>query len=109
MIAGTIQRVGRCSPQREWSNSMAYVVGLTATDGCLVSGRRRIDFKSADRQQVETYLRLLGRTNRVRCERTRKSGIVFVTQIGDASLYEWLRSVGLTPRKSLTIGAIAVP
>ncbi len=29
---------GRTTLPLEWSNSMAYVVGLTATDGCLVSG-----------------------------------------------------------------------
>src|SRR2546428_1815237 len=93
----------------EWSEPMAYLVGLIATDGCLISGRRRIDFKSADRQLVETYLQLLGRTNRIRRERTRTGGVVFVTQIGDTKLYQWLASVGLTPRKSLTIGAICVP
>ena len=91
-----------------WSDAMAYVVGLTATDGCLITGRRRIDFKSGDRQLVDTYLATLGRTNRVRTEKTRK-GVVFVTQFGDARLYEWLRAVGLTPRKSLTLGALDVP
>src|SRR5438045_5292094 len=30
-----------------WSDAMAYIVGLTATDGCFVSSRPRIDFKSA--------------------------------------------------------------
>src|SRR5437773_2773615 len=64
--------------------------------------------KSGDRQLVDTYLATLGRTNRVRTEKTRK-GVVFVTQFGDARLYEWLRAVGLTPRKSLTLGALDVP
>ncbi|HEY8825105.1 MAG TPA: hypothetical protein VIP07_09490 [Candidatus Limnocylindria bacterium] len=30
-------------------------------------------------------------------------------QIGDVGLYRWLQSIGLTPRKSLTLGAIRVP
>jgi len=38
----------------EWSDDMAYLVGLTATDGCLITGRRAINFKSGDRQLVET-------------------------------------------------------
>jgi len=50
----------------EWSNEMAYIVGLTATDGCLISGKRAINFKSEDRDLVETYLGALGRTNRIR-------------------------------------------
>src|SRR5437762_9023156 len=65
-----------------WSDAMAYVVGFTATDGCLITGRRRIDFKSADRQRVETYLSTLGRTNRIRTEKTSHC-VVIVTQLGD--------------------------
>src|SRR5437867_2820286 len=55
----------------EWSNEMAYLVGLIATDGCLFSRIRRLNFKSQDLQLVTTYLRLLGRTNRIKRERTR--------------------------------------
>jgi len=93
----------------EWSDEMAYIVGLTATDGCLITGRRAINFKSQDRDLVETYLGVLGRTNRIRVERTRTGGVVYTTQFTDARLYEWFRAVGLTPRKSLTLGAIDVP
>jgi hypothetical protein len=93
----------------EWSDGMAYVVGLTATDGCLITGRRAINFKSGDRQLVETYLRLLGRKNRVKSHPTATGGIVYYTQFHDSRLYEWFGSVGLTPRKSLTIGALSVP
>lgn len=92
-----------------WSDAMAYIVGLTATDGCLISGRRQINFKSADRDLVALYLQLLGRTNSIVSSRTRAGGGVFHTQFGDASWYDWLLSVGLSPRKSLTLGAIAVP
>lgn len=88
---------------------MAYIVGLTATDGCLFTGRRKMNFKSEDRQLVETYLSVLGRTNRVKQARTRKGGVVYFTEFSDAKLYEWFRSVGLTPRKSLTLGPIDVP
>ena len=88
---------------------MAYIVGLTATDGCLISGRRQINFKSMDRQLVELYLRLLGRKNRVLTGRTRVGGVAYCTQFGDAAWYEWLIGIGLMPRKSLTLGAIAVP
>jgi hypothetical protein len=88
---------------------MAYIVGLTATDGCLVTGRRQINFKSGDRQLVETYLGLLGRKNRVKSHPTKTGGIAYYTLFHDSALYEWFRSVGLTPRKSLTIGPISVP
>ena len=92
-----------------WSSEMAYVVGLTATDGCLVTGQRAINFKSSDRELVETYVRLLGRTNTVKSQRTRIGGVAFYTQFKDARLYEWFRTIGLSSRKSLTLGAIDVP
>jgi hypothetical protein len=88
---------------------MAYIVGLTATDGCLFTGRRKINFKSEDRQLVQTYLSVLGRTNRVKHAKTSAGGIVYFTEFHDSRLYEWFRSVGLTPRKSLTLGPIDVP
>lgn len=93
----------------DWSGGMAYVVGLIATDGCLLSGRRRIHFKSADRELVALYLRLLRRSNTIATERTRQGGIAYKTQIADAALYDWLIGIGLTPRKSLTMGPLAVP
>lgn len=93
----------------EWSDAMAYIVGLTATDGCLASDSRAITFKSADRQLVETYRQLLGRTNRIGAQRTRAGGIVYRLQFKDTRLYGFFESVGLTPRKSLTLAAIDVP
>jgi hypothetical protein len=101
---------GKTTLPLEWSDEMAYVVGLTATDGWLLTGRRVVNFKSEDRQFVETYLSVLGRTNRIRKEKTHKpGGVVYTTQFGDSRLYRWFESVGLMPRKSLRLGAIAVP
>jgi len=93
----------------EWSPEMAYIVGLTATDGCLLTGFRKINFKSCDRDLVALYLRLLGRTNRIKDAITRTGGIVYFTEFGDTRLYRWMLTIGLTPRKSLTLGAIDVP
>jgi hypothetical protein len=67
---------GKTTLPLEWSAPMAYIIGLTATDGCLISGRRVINFKSQDRQLVETYLEVLGRDNRIREAKTRAGGTV---------------------------------
>ena len=72
---------------------MAYIVGLTATDVCLLTGRRAINFKSEDRDLVALYLALVGPKNTIRAERTRKGNISYRTQFGDASLYRWFLSV----------------
>ena len=92
-----------------WTADLAYIVGLIATDGCLISGRTQIAFVSKDREQCETLLRLLHRSNAIR-ETTGPLGTrAYRVQFGDAVLYRWLLSIGLSPRKSLTLGAIAVP
>jgi hypothetical protein len=103
-------RLAHDAPPIGWSASLAYVVGLTATDGCLISGDRHlINFKSKVRELVSLYLRLLGRGNAIGVDRSRAGGVAYRTQFGDARLYDWLLSIGLTPRKSLTLGAISAP
>jgi len=91
-----------------WTPTLAYVVGLTATDGCLIDDGRHINFKSADEALVATFLQCLERSNRIQRQATKK-GSAFYTQFSDVALYRWLQSVGLTPRKSLTLGPLTVP
>lgn len=92
-----------------WSRELAYVVGLIATDGCLTRGRT-IDLTSKDRGQIETFLRLLGRANTIsEVIRTNPPRRVYRVQVGDVTFFRWLEGIGITPRKSLTLGAVAVP
>lgn len=92
-----------------WTPTLAYAVGLIATDGGLVRGRS-ISFPSADRELVELLLRCLGKSNMISVERSNGGGGVYYrTQIGDVALYRWLVSIKIEPRKSLTIGAIDIP
>lgn len=93
----------------EWSDTMAYVVGLIATDGCLVNNGRHLSFGSADRELVETFLRCLGRPNTYSTILTRKQALYYRIQFSDARFHRWLQTVGLTPRKSLTLAGIDVP
>jgi hypothetical protein len=92
----------------DWTPTLAYAVGLLATDGCQTDGRH-LAFPSADRELVEILLRCLGKTNKIAIERTRTGGILYRTQIGDVRLCRWLLTVGVTPRKSLTLGPLNVP
>jgi hypothetical protein len=93
----------------EWSPVMAYVVGLIATDGCLVNDRRHVSFTTTDRELAETFLRCMGRPLRFGKTRTSVGNVAYRVQVGDVALYRWLESVGLTQRKSLTLGPIDVP
>ena len=51
----------------------------------------------------------LDKKNKISRARTRTGGIVYRTQIGDAAFCRWLATIGIGPRKSLTIGALRVP
>jgi len=99
----------RATIEPGWSARTAYVVGLIATDGCLVQRPRRIDFGSSDRQLAETFTALIGTPGRFRSAKTREGNIHNRVQFKHAEFYRWLLTIGLTPRKSLTLGALDVP
>ncbi len=92
-----------------WSPELAYAVGLIATDGCLLERGRQIALVNRDLQVVEAFLDCIGRPGRYRTASTRHGEPIYRVQFTDRTLYNWLLSVGLTPRKSLTLGSIAVP
>lgn len=88
-----------------WSPELAYAVGLAATDGCLINTGRHVAFVSTDRELVETFLACVGRGETT----IRQQGNAYRVQFGDVALYRWLEEIGLTQRKSLTLGRIEVP
>lgn len=88
--------------------TFAIAIGLIATDGCITRGRM-LGFPSADRELVGHLLTCLGKTNKISKVRTESGGVVYRTQIGDASFCRWLMTIGITERKSLTIGGLLVP
>ena len=87
-----------------------YVVGLIATDGCISSDGRHVDITSAERQHLEMVRRILSLETAIG---KKKNGSQTPTsyyriQIGSRSLVQFLTAVGVTPRKSLTIGPLDV-
>jgi hypothetical protein len=100
----------RISPpvSTEWTPLLAYAVGLAATDGCVADGDH-ISFPSADRELVELFARCLLRGNRISEFTTRTGNTAFRIQFGDVRFCRWLNGIGITARKSLTIGALEVP
>ena len=95
---------------RKWSSSLAYCVGLIATDGCLYNDGRHISFVSADIQLVKLFKNLMQLSNKIGYKTNGSSGKKCPhIQFGNVCFYKWLMSIGLTPRKSLTLGAISIP
>lgn len=95
---------------REWNSDLAYCVGLIATDGCLYNDGRHISFVSADIQLIKLFKNLMKLSNRIGYKVSSSSGRKCPNiQFGNVGFYKWLLGVGLTPRKSLTLGALRIP
>ena len=90
-----------------WDAQLAYALGLAATDGCLAGDGRHVAIGSEDREQVEAFLRCVGRPN-AHISKDRNK-VYFRAQLGDLQLYTLFASAGLTPRKSLTLGPLCFP
>src|SRR5712692_2087943 len=93
----------------EWSPDLAYAVGLLATDGCLASDRNQVFFTSKDLDLIKTFLGCIERPARLYAKRGQTGSLAFQVNVYGRPFYAWLRSIGLHPRKSMTMGAVAVP
>jgi hypothetical protein len=92
-----------------WSADLAWLVGLIATDGNLGRTGRRLSISSMDVQLLDTARRCLGITNRVTPASGGWGRGGFRVQWCGGAFHRWLAGLGLTPRKSLTLGPLAVP
>lgn len=94
-----------------WTAELAYAVGLITTDGCLSKDGRHIDFTSKDVQLIDLFKKVLNIEHlKTGLKTSGYSEIRYPrVQIGDVNFYQWLRSIGLTPKKSRTLTSIRVP
>lgn len=95
-----------------WSPELAYAVGLIATDGCLSSDKRHLTLVSKDIEQLKNLKKCLALGAKISAHASGKKGghtPYRRIQWSDVTLYKFLLDIGLTPRKSLTLGAIKVP
>ena len=86
-----------------------YLVGLIATDGCLSSDGRHIDITSKDYIFLDEIKREVGITNSIGIKYNAQKQKSFHIQLANRNLYDFLLSIGLTQKKSLTLGELKVP
>ena len=87
-----------------------YLVGLITSDGCLSSDGRHIDITSANYEFLQDIKSEIGLDSRVSTKYgTTKKQKAFHIQITNRNFYDFLLSIGLTPRKSLTLERVNVP
>jgi hypothetical protein len=95
-----------------WSQQLGYAVGLIASDGCLSSDMRHLNFVSKDLEQIETLRECLGIRAKIaehKSGRANSTELYYRLQWRDTVLYDFFLSIGLTPKKSLNIGALDIP
>ncbi len=94
-----------------WTGKLAYIVGIIATDGNLSPDLRHVVITSKDEQlllDIKVALKLTSKIGK-KSNGKSKEKKYFVLQIGDKRFYNFLYSIGLTRRKSLTIKRVNVP
>ena len=107
---GLTYRRNHTSTHLEWSATLAYAVGLLATDGCLVRDGRHIAFVTKDEDLMREWLSCIGHEKlRYARSKSRTGTTICRIQVSEVRLYRFLLSIGLTPRKSLTLGGVDVP
>ena len=96
----------------EWSPEFAYAIGLITTDGCLSGDGRHFIFVSKDIEQINNLKKCLGLKVKIGIHRSGRKGETRTyhrLQWGDVVLYDFLLALGLTPKKSLTLGVLIIP
>lgn len=95
----------------KWSPEFAYAIGLLTTDGNLSPDGRHINFTTKDREQAVTFKKCFGIYNKIgrKARGYQKEKKYFCVQFGDVGFYRFLLDIGLTPRKSKTLGALEIP
>lgn len=93
-----------------WSPELAYVVGLIATDGHLDSDKIEVGFISTDRELVNLYCQAL-HVDSIHVGVTENSARkpCFRVRLNDREYRRFLETIGLTPAKSKTLGALLIP
>ncbi len=92
-----------------WSADLAYVVGIFASDGNLGKDGMYLDVTSVDKEILENVRRILGLTVKIGKKKSGHGNIAYRIQCKRVMLHKWFMSIGLTPNKSHTIGALDVP
>jgi hypothetical protein len=95
--------------QVAWSPAAAYAIGVIATDGNLSNDGRHLSVTSKDGELLEALRACLNLTNSITTTRSGSGQPYYRLQWGNKRLIHSLHAIGLTPAKSLTLGALAIP
>ena len=95
--------------QYTWSADIAYIVGLIASDGCLIGDGRHINITSKDIEIINHFRSILNISSRHFVKQGNLGGTAYHLQFSNVAFYDFLLITGLTPAKSLTMRKLKVP
>jgi len=87
-----------------WTEELAWLIGLIWSDGCLFGNS--IEICSKDRDMLETVATLIGQNEGIR---PKNNGRAWRVVFSSKPVTDFLRSIGLTEKKSLTIDWPLIP
>ncbi len=94
----------------QWSANFAYAVGLIATDGNVRNAGRHVSFVSKDIEQIKNFLSALVIETKIgKTFSGYKGAWAYRVQFGDVLFCDFLKSIGIYPAKSLTMGELKIP
>lgn len=93
----------------KWSKDIAYLVGLFTADGNLSKDGRHLNITSKDIEIIKNVKAILGKDTPEKIKHGAFKTPAYYIQFSDVSLYDFMKSVGLYPNKSLTIGRLDIP
>lgn len=91
-------------------NNLWYIIGLIATDGNLSKDKRHINITSKDEKYLFSIRKALGIKTKIgkKTREKSKEKRYSYLQFSDVTFYKYLLSLGLTPKKSLTMDRLKI-
>src|SRR3989344_81038 len=95
----------------DWSENLAYAIGLLTSDGCLNKDKRHIWFSSKDLEMMENLKISLNLKNKISkyARGGEKEKRYYCVTFGDINFYKFLESIGLSSAKSKIIKSVEIP
>lgn len=92
-----------------WNPELAYLVGLFASDGCLINNGRHLNITSKDIEIIDHVQNILSMNVKVATKSGQFHTFAYHLQFSNVAFYDFLLAACLTPAKSKTIGALKIP
>lgn len=92
-----------------WNANLAYAIGLITTDGCLARDGLLVNLTSKDREQIFNFNKCVGVDFKIGKKWNSQGNECLLVQFKNRFFYDFLLSIGLTPKKSLTMGRLKIP